>query len=198
MFRAALFRDDESNPAPTPEQIRQDIGSEAKLLYLGGRRKRVSAEQLLRYTEHTDKKIKFYVLTDCINKFKHVLDRTWHRSLVDQHSHQLFIFEKTANCTPLCTRYSAQVVSLFTINDHLVERIKKLAWCYDRLAVYKENFVGVSETKELLNNGIGTRSFIEDTIPSFMNAQHKMIAALDREIILLEQEAYNLLNTGWR
>jgi len=180
-YKAALISYDVHFPFPTSKELKLFLGKSAKLLY--GNDKRI--------TKNTPYRDKNQLITNAFQTFQHLLF-PGRPGLF-----KLYIFNNEIYSSHFLLKYSPIVITLFELDDTIVEDLHKIDWDYGHLTRHKKQVqIGIDGLDFFIERGVGSKGF-HDAFPSHTASTNEFIQLIDNELKQLEHKAYSIFNSGW-
>jgi hypothetical protein len=180
-YKAALLSFDVNFDYPTSKELKLFLGKSAKLLY--GNDKRI--------TKNTPYRDKLHFVTNAFRTFQHLFFPDSLRLF------KLYIFNDKIYSSHFLLKYSPIVITLFELDDTIVEDLHKVEWDYGHLTRHKKQVrIGIDGLDFFIERGVGSKGF-HDAFPSHTASTNEFIQLIDNELKQLEHKAYSIFNSGW-
>lgn len=180
-YRAALLSYDVHFPFPTSKELKSFLGKSAKLLY--GNDKRI--------TKNTPYRDKHHLITNAFQTFQHLFFSGSPRLF------KLYIFNNKIYSSHFQLKYSPIVITLFELDDTIVDDLHKITWDFGHLARHKKQLgTGIDSLNFFIEREVGSKNF-HGAFPIYQNQTMEFIQLIDNELKQLENKAYSIFNSGW-
>lgn len=182
--KCAILKNTRDKNKPDYKELDTAMGKGAKVIYGGGKRK----SKTVPYLE------KIHLLDSAISSFKEELfskDDFWNYP-------EVYFFEEGADDVFLTLKYGEFVVSLFRVDDSLIDEIYHLSWSKYHLKSYADTLAGtISSLDFFQNKNVGDDKLYKKN-PAFIKSTRVMIDAVNQNTQRLIDRASLILKAGWK